>query len=158
MLRPYDESKKGNVVPQRRRTAVPTAMIAALAATASLSACSVEIAPGAVPAPFSVAPVPSASVGQPKYVCTEVYRILTDGAVKLAGQATGGGEQGLRDTFTAMSADIRTAGATSVDAVQREKVEAIAAALDEGAKSDDPRGYLAGGFPTVGQELDGTCT
>jgi hypothetical protein len=159
MLRPYPQSMKGNVVPQRRRTAVPTVMIAALAAAASLSACEVEIAPGSIPAPFSVAPVPPASAGQPKYVCTAVYKILTDGAVRLAGQAAAGnGEQGLRDTFTAMSADVRTAGATSLDAVQREKITAIAGSLEEGAKAADPQAYLAGEFTTIGQELDGTCT
>ncbi|BBH70867.1 hypothetical protein ACTI_75520 [Actinoplanes sp. OR16] len=142
---------KGNVVPQRRRTAVPTAMIAALI---SLSACELDVSPSAIPVPFSVAPAPSASVGQPAYVCTAVYKILTDGALKLAGN----GEQELRETFAAMSADVREAAATSIDAAQKEKIEAIAASLDRGAAAEDPKAYLAGDFESIGQELDGTCT
>ncbi|MBB2943696.1 hypothetical protein FB565_003425 [Actinoplanes lutulentus] len=160
---------------QRRRTAVPTAMIAALtatltaAATMSLSACEFDVAPGSIspgsiPVPFSVAPVPSASVGQPAYVCTAIYKILTDGAVRLAGHissdgsATGGDQDELRDTFAAMAADIEKAGATSTDPAQREKIMALATSLDQGAKAADPQAYLSGEFPTIGQELDGTCT
>ena len=138
-------------MPQRRRTAVPTAMIAALVL---LGGCEVQVTPDAIPAPFSVAPVPSASVGRPSYVCTAVYKILTDGAVKLAG----GDPDQLRETFAAMAADVREAGATSLDATQRAKIEAIAASLEQGAAADDPRAYLTAGFPTIGQELDGTCT
>ncbi|MEU8239589.1 hypothetical protein AB0C07_15205 [Actinoplanes missouriensis] len=151
---------KGNIVPHRRRTAAPPALIAALATgaavTASLSGCDVEIAPEAIPVPFSVASAPSASAGQPTYVCTAVYKILTDGAVRLAGSATGG-EQGLRDTFAAMSAEVRTAGAASADAAQREQVTAIATALEQAAKADDPQAFLDGEFTTIGQKLDGTC-
>ncbi|WP_433825037.1 hypothetical protein ACQP2E_23165 [Actinoplanes sp. CA-015351] len=147
-------------MPQRRRTAVPTAMIAALTATFALSGCEFDvspdaISPGSIPVPFSVAPVPSASAGQPAYVCTAIYKILTDGAVRLAGQISS--EDGLRDTFTTMAADIEKAGASSTDPVQREKITAIATSLDRGAKAADPRAYLSGEFPTIGQELDGTC-
>ncbi|MEU4562972.1 hypothetical protein AB0F72_31715 [Actinoplanes sp. NPDC023936] len=152
---------KRNLVPHRRRTPAPTALIAALAAgaavTASLSGCEVDIAPDAIPAPFSVAPAPSASVGQPAYVCTAVYKILTDGAVRLAGNATGGGEQGLRDTFAAMSQELRAAGAAGTDAAQREQVTAIATELEQAAKAEDPQAFLDGEFATIGQKLDGTC-
>ncbi|MEU4694836.1 hypothetical protein [Actinoplanes sp. NPDC023714] len=138
-------------MPQRRRTAVPTAMIAALI---TLGACEVDVTPASIPAPFSVAPVPSASAGRPAYVCTAVYKILTDGAVKLAT----GGEDRMRDTFAAMAADVKEAGATSLDTAQRAKVETIAASLERGAEAADPKAYLAADFPTIGRELDGTCT
>jgi len=95
-------------VPQRRLAAVPLALVA----TAALAAgCSIEISPESVPVPFSVAPTPSASAGVPKYVCSEAYKILTDGAVRLAGFIRGDGEhnrQGLRDTLTDMAGKMDT--------------------------------------------------
>ncbi|WP_229073207.1 hypothetical protein [Actinoplanes sp. DH11] len=147
-------------MPQRRRTSAPIALAAALiTATAALSGCTVEVPAGAIPAPFSQAPVPSASVGHPAYVCTAVYQVLTDGAVRLAPYTTGDADavQGLRDTFAAMSADVAAAAATSIDPAQRGTVERIAGSLDEAARGADPRAFLTGEFRTISQELDDTC-
>nr|WP_231956916.1 MULTISPECIES: hypothetical protein [unclassified Actinoplanes] len=139
------------------RIAVPVALIATLALAAG---CEVKVNPASMPAPFSVAPVPSASAGQPKYVCTAVYKILTDGAVKLAGFAAGSDDtatEGLQKTFGDMATQVHAAGAKSDDAAQRAAVDEVAAALTRGSRSDDPKAFLNGEFSTVGQKIDGTC-
>jgi hypothetical protein len=146
-------------VPQRRRTALALTLAAALALTAGCE-FDVEVAPGSVPAPFSVAPVPAASAGRPGYVCTAVYKILTDGALRLAEYATGSGDDartGMRKTFADMATRVAAAGAGSSDPAQREVVAAFAADLTEGSRAADPRTFLDEEFATIGQKLDGTC-
>ncbi|SNR91157.1 hypothetical protein SAMN06264365_10798 [Actinoplanes regularis] len=154
---PRTELRKGNAVPMRRRTAVPLALLA----TAALAAgCEIEVSPGSLPTPFSVAPIPSASAGQPKYVCTAVYKILTDGAIKLAAYATGDSDtakEGLRTTFTGMATEVTAAGAKSDDASQRAAVDEVAAALSGAGQSSDPKAFLDGEFTTIGQRIDDTC-
>ena len=165
---------EGNAAPQRRRTAVTRGPAAALilaltlalplALTAGAAAgCEfdVEVAPGSIPAPVSVAPVPSASAGRPEYVCTAVHKILTDGALRLAEYATGSGDDadaGLRKTFADMAAQVSGAAARSTDPAQREAAADVVADLTAGARAADPRAYLDGGSATVGQKLDGTCS
>ncbi|MFC3993677.1 hypothetical protein [Actinoplanes siamensis] len=145
-------------MPLRRRR---TAMTVALLTTAALAAgCEIKVNPESMPAPFSVAPVPSASAGQPMYVCTAVYKILTDGAVKAAAYATGSGDAvrtGLQKTFGEMAADVTAAGAKSEDTAQRAAVDEVAAALTEASTSADPKAFLNGEFTTIGQKIDGTC-
>jgi hypothetical protein len=142
---------------RRRTAAVPAALlvIAALAA-----GCEIKVDPGSVSAPFSVAPVPSASAGQPMYVCTAVYKILTDGAVKAAAYATGSGDaakEGLRKTFTDMAGQVTEAGAKSDDPAQKTAVDQVAAALAAAGRTEDPQAFLNGEFSTIGQKIDGTC-
>jgi hypothetical protein len=144
-------------VPHRRHLVLPIA----LAATAVLTAgCSVELAPGAVPAPFSIAPTPSESAGVPKYVCTAAYKILTDGALRLAGYAGGSGDdakQGMRQTFTDMAAKVDAEAALTPDTELKEALRTVSADLTAGAQQSDPKKYIDGGFQTVGQKLDGAC-
>lgn len=142
---------------RRRTAAVPAALlvIAALAA-----GCEIKVDPGSVSAPFSVAPVPSASAGQPMYVCTAVYKILTEGAVKAAAYATGSdatAKDGLRKTFTDMAGQVTAAGAKSDDPAQKTAVDEVAAALTKGGQATDPQAFLNGEFSTIGQKIDGTC-
>jgi hypothetical protein len=141
----------------RRRTAVPATLLAVAALAAG---CEIKVAPGSLPTPFSVAPVPSASAGQPKYVCTAVYKILTDGAVRLAEYATGSDDaakQGLQKTFADMATEVTAAGAKSDDPAQRAAVDQVAAALTEGSRSTDPKAFLNGEFSTIGQKIDNSC-
>ncbi|GAA2700027.1 hypothetical protein Apa02nite_048210 [Actinoplanes palleronii] len=141
----------------RHRTVMPITMIAIAALAAG---CEIDIPPEAIPAPFSVAPIPSASAGQPKYVCTAVYKILTDGAIRAAAYATGSGDdarEGLQKTFADMAAQVTAAGAKSDVATQRAAVDEVAAALTQGAQSTDPKAFLNGEFATVGQKIDSTC-
>jgi len=142
-------------VPQRRLTALPLALLASV----TLAACSVEISPESLPVPFSVAPTPSASAGVPKYVCTAAYKILTDGAVRLAG-FLGDGEhnrQGIRDTLTGMAAKLDTEATRVTDTDLKQALGAVSADLTAGAQGADPKGYVNGGFQTVGQKLDAAC-
>ncbi|WP_433293410.1 hypothetical protein ACQP2F_30550 [Actinoplanes sp. CA-030573] len=146
-------------MPRRRLTAVPL-----FAATVALAAgCSIEVSPDAVsaPIPFSVAPTPSSSAGVPKYVCTAGYKILTDGAVKLAGYIRGSGPhntQGLRDTFTEMAAKFTAeADKTTTDPALQSALREVAASLTAGAQQPDPKAYANGDFQTVGQKLDAAC-
>ncbi|MEV6349473.1 hypothetical protein [Actinoplanes sp. NPDC051851] len=146
-----------------RRTALRLTLIAPLllGSAASAAGCEIAVAPGSVPVPFSVAPVPSASASRPEYVCTAIYKILTDGAVRLAEYATGStdaAEEGLRTTFATMATDVTAAGAKSADATQRAAVDEIAATLTTGSTAEDPKAFLDGDFSTIGQKLDGTCT
>lgn len=144
-------------VPHRRLLVLPLA----LAATAALAAgCSIELSPSAVPAPFSVAPTPSESAGVPKYVCTAAYKILTDGAVRLAGYAAGSGDdakEGMRQTFTDMAAKVDAEAALTYDTDLQQALRTVAADLTAGARQSDPKSYVDGGFQTVGQKLDGAC-
>src|SRR4051794_21813934 len=143
--------KREKAVPQRRLAALPLALVAALAA-----GCAVEVKADSIPVPFSVAPTPSASAGVPKYVCTAAYKILTDGAVHLAGSLNGD-EQGLRDTFTEMAGQLTAEADKSTDAELGTALRTMAADLTTAAKQDDPKAYVDGGFQTVGQKLDGAC-
>jgi hypothetical protein len=143
-------------VPHRRLTALPLALLASVA----LAGCAVDIKPGSVPAPFSVAPVPSASAGQPAYICTAVYKILTDGAVTLAEYVAGSGDdakQGMRQTFSSMATEVSAQSAVATDPDLKRAIDAIAADLTAGSRQADPAAYVNGRFQTVGQKLDGVC-
>ncbi|MEV6304796.1 hypothetical protein AB0M02_35665 [Actinoplanes sp. NPDC051861] len=147
-------------MPQRRRTTLTTALAAALIA-GGIAGCEIEVEPRSLPVPVSLRPVPSASAGQPKYVCSAVYAILTQGGLRLAEYATGDGaeaREGMQKTFADMAGQITTAGEQTTDAAQRQAVDAIAADLNRAAAADDPAVFLNGEFATIGQKLDGTCT
>lgn len=145
-------------MPQPRRTALALALVA----SSALAGCSgsIEIPVGSVQAPFSIQPTPSGSYGVPKYVCTAVYKILTDGAFQLAG-AVGGtsdkAKQSMRDEFADMSAKIATTGAETTDVKIQEATSKISASLSAAARNPDPAAYINGEFQTVGQNLDGAC-
>jgi hypothetical protein len=145
-------------VPHRRLAALPIVMLAAATLAAG---CAIEISPESnVPVPFSVAPTPSASAGVPKYVCTAAYKILTDGAVRLAESLTASGDrqrQGLHDSLTDMATKLTTEAAGTADVRLREALTAVAADLTSGAQQADPKAYVNGGFQTVGQKLDPAC-
>ena len=98
-----------------------------------------------------------ASAGQPEYVCTAVYKILTDGAVRLAEHTVNNDAEGLKRTFADMSAQVSAAGDQSTDAAQRTATEAISDALADGSRLTDPKTFLEGDFATIGRKLDGTC-
>jgi hypothetical protein len=144
-------------VPHRRHIVLPLA----LAATAALAGgCTIEVTPGSVPVPFSVAPTPSASAGIPKYVCTATYKILTDGAVRLAEYAANSGNaatDGMRKTFTEMATQVDAEAARTTDADLKQALQKISENLSSGARQTDPKAYIDGEFQTVGQKLDGTC-
>ena len=144
-------------MPHRRLTALPLALLA----TAGLAAgCGIELEPESVPVPFSVAPTPSESAGVPKYVCTAAYKILTDGAVHLAGFLSASSDtakQDMRDTFTDMATQVNAEAAKTTDVELRQALHAVADDLTAGARQADPRTYIDGGFTTVGQKLDSAC-
>ena len=145
-------------MPQPRRTALALALVA----SSALAGCSgsIELPVGSVPAPFSIQPTPSGSHGVPKYVCTAVYKILTDGAVRLAGYVAGSGDQAkqsMRDEFADMAAKVTATGAETTDAGLRQATSKISASLSAAARNPDPVAYVNGDFQTVGQNLDGTC-
>ncbi len=143
----------------RRRTAMTTALLVASAALAAgCDGIEIEIPAGSLPAPVSIAPIPSASAGQPEYVCTAVYKVLTEGAVRLAEHTVNNDAEGLKRTFADMAAEVSAAGDRSTDAGQRTATEAIADALAGAARGNDPKAFLNGEFTTIGQKLDGTCT
>jgi hypothetical protein len=107
-----------------------------------------------------VAPTPSGSAGVPKYVCTTAYKVLTDGAVRLAGYVRGDGEhnrQGLRDTLTDMAAKLDAETVRVTDPALKEALGSVSADLTAAAQGPDPKGYVNGGFQTVGQKLDSAC-
>jgi hypothetical protein len=142
-------------VPHRRLTALPLAL---LATAALLAGCEIDLAPGAIPAPISIAPTPSASAGIPKYVCSATYKILTEGAVHLAEQAAASGDEAaaaMKRTLGDMAAQVDDELTRATDPGLREALQAISADLTAGAQQ--PRTYLTGGFQTVGQRLDGHC-
>lgn len=122
--------------------------------------CSITVSPDAVPVPISIAPTPSASAGVPMYVCSTAYKILTDGAVRLAVDAAKSGEaarEGMRETLTGMAAKLDAEAAGTSDADLRAALRDISSDLTAGAQRSDPRAYVNGGFQTVGQKLDGHC-
>jgi hypothetical protein len=145
-------------VPQRRLAALPLALLA----TAALAACSIEIpvSGDSMPAPFSMAPTPSASAGVPKYVCTAAYKILTDGAVQL-GQSlvsdNARARQGMHDALTQMATKLDAEAAGTSDVKLQAALHAVAADLSAGAAQPDPKTYVDGGFQDVGQKLDDAC-
>ncbi|GAA2870970.1 hypothetical protein Acy02nite_29110 [Actinoplanes cyaneus] len=144
-------------MPLRRRIAVPVTLLAVVALAAG---CEIKVNPGSVSAPFSVAPVPSASAGQPAYVCTAIYKILTDGAVKAAAYATGtddAAKDGLRQTFGEMATQVTAAGAKSEAPAQRTAADLIAARLTAASTATDPKAFLNGEFSTISQKIDDTC-
>ena len=138
-------------MPHRRLTA-----LLVLVAT-TIAGCTVEVSPDVLPVPFSVAPTPSASAGVPKYVCTAAYKILTDGAVHLAGFMTGSGTTGLRDTLTDMAAQFDAEAARTTAPELRQALGAVSDDLNSGANQPDPKAYVNGGFQTVSQKLDDAC-
>ncbi|GAA0471623.1 hypothetical protein Ade02nite_51100 [Paractinoplanes deccanensis] len=144
-------------MPRRRLTLLPLA----LAATAALAAgCEIDIAPEAIPAPISIAPTPSASAGVPKYVCSAVYKTLTDGALKLAQYAASSSDEAkanMKRTFTDMAAQVDAEVARVSDPQLRTALQDISADLTAGAQQSDPAAYIEGDFQTVGQKLDGKC-
>ena len=131
-----------------------------LLAPAGLAGCSIKIDPASVPAPFSQAPVPSASTGQPAFVCTTVYQILTGGAAKLAGDVGGqsvAARKNMQSTLAWMATQV-AAEAPKVTGTQLNiAINEIATSLRTGARQPDPTSYVNGGFTTVGQKLDGVC-
>lgn len=143
-------------MPHRRLIALPL-----LCVTMAVSAgCAVEIDPESIPVPFSVAPTPSESAGVPAYVCTAAYKILTDGAVRLAGSFGASGDkakQGMRDAFTDMAAKMNAEAARTPDTELRQAMHAVADSLTGGAALPDPKTYVNGDFQTVGQKLDPAC-
>jgi hypothetical protein len=141
---------------------VPHRRLAALLATAAvlLAGCEIELAPGAIPAPISIAPTPSESAGVPKYVCSQTYKILTEGAVRLAEQATASGEAAdaaMKQTLTGMAAQVDEELTRTTDPGLRDALRAISDDLSAGSRQSDPKAYLTGGFESVGQKLDGHC-
>jgi len=145
-------------VPQRRLTALTLALVATAGVA---SGCAIELEPESIPAPFSQAPIPSASVGVPAYVCTAAYKILTDGAVKLAGYLSSSSDtakQGMRDAFADMATKVDAEAALTADTELKTALAAVSADLRTGsAETADPKAYVDGGFQTVGQKLDGAC-
>jgi hypothetical protein len=156
MLARVPDHRGSEAVPQCRLAAVPLTLLA----TAALAAgCTIEVKADTLPIPFSVAPTPSASAGVPEYVCTAAYRILTEGAVHLAGSLTDSpsAEKRVREAFTDMSGQLTAeAGRTSDIALQRALL-AVAGDLTAAAEQDNPKAYVDGGFQTVGQKLDAAC-
>ncbi|WP_433795576.1 hypothetical protein [Actinoplanes sp. CA-252034] len=146
-------------MPHRRRTAVATALLVASAALAAgCDGIEIEIPAGSLPAPVSIAPIPSASAGQPEYVCTAVYKVLTEGAVRLAEHTVNDDAEGLKRTFADMAGQIAAAGDRSTDAAQRAAAGGIADTLSAASRGTDPKAFLNGEFTTIGRRLDGTCT
>lgn len=141
-------------MPQRRHAAAPLTLLAM--ATLVAGCGGIELKADSVPVPFSVDPTPSASAGVPAYVCTAAYKILTDGAVRIAGLLSDAG--GIRSALTDMAAEL-TAEADRTDAADlATALRAVAADLTAGSRQADPEAYAEGGFATVGQKLDRACT
>jgi hypothetical protein len=147
-----------------RRPTVPALLTAALlgAAGAGLSACSIDIPvdPGSVPAPFSQAPVPSASAGRSPYVCTAAYRTLTGGAAQLANGLRKSGDEGvtaIRGTLTSMAGELTAEAAVAEDPALGEALRSLAGKLTQGAARSDPKAYVQGDFQDIGKSLDPAC-
>jgi hypothetical protein len=143
-------------VPHRRLAGLALVLLAA----ASSAACEITVAPGSLPTPFSIAPVPSASAGQPAYVCTAVYKILTDGAVRLGGYvggSTDAAKKGMQQTLAEMSTKVSAEGAKTTDATLRDAVNNVSAELAGGSQLADPKSFINGDFQTVGQKMDAAC-
>ena len=144
-------------VPRRRLTA-PLLSTALLLSAALLAGCEIELAPGAIPAPISIAPTPSGSAGVPKYVCSQTYKVLTEGGVQLAQQYAGSGDEAtaaMKQTLTGMAAQVDDELTRTSDPGLRSALQEISADLTRGA--EQPRSYVDSGLRTVGQKLDGHC-
>ncbi|MGK5681898.1 hypothetical protein [Actinoplanes sp. URMC 104] len=133
---------------------MPRRRLLALLPVLLVAGCEIDIGPGAIPPPISIAPIPSASAGVPKYVCSAAYKILTEGAVRLA-SALPSGDAALRRTFEDMAAQLDAERARTSDPALRDALQAVSDDLTAGAAQ--PRSYLDGDFTTVGQKLDGAC-
>ncbi|MEV6842284.1 hypothetical protein [Actinoplanes sp. NPDC051411] len=143
-------------MPQRRLAGLTLAMVAA----AALAACEIKVDPASMPAPFSQAPVPSASTGQPAYVCTTVYQILTSGAAELSdsiGGRSAAARQATQRTLADMATRISAEGAKTADPGLRQATDDIATELTAASKQPDPSSYIDGGFTTISRKLDGHC-
>ncbi|MEU8818508.1 hypothetical protein [Actinoplanes sp. NPDC048796] len=140
-----------------RRRLLPAALIA----TAALAAgCEIDIAPEAVPPPISINPTPSGSAGVPEYVCTAVYKTLTEGALKLApwiGSSSDEAKAKIKQTFTDMAAQVDAEVARTTEPGLKSALQDISGDLTAGARLSDPAAYVKGDFQTVGQKLDGKC-
>jgi hypothetical protein len=144
-------------MPHRRVTGLALALLA----PAALAACEIKLDPASVPAPFSQAPVPSASTGQPAYVCTSIYQILTSGAARLtsyAGGTSDAAHQNMQTTLADMATRVSAEGTKATDARLRSAIDDISTDLRLASQQPDPSSYINGGFTTVGQKLDGLCT
>jgi hypothetical protein len=144
-------------MPQRRLAGLAVALLA----PAALAACSITIDPSSMPAPFSQAPVPSASTGQPAYVCTAVYQILTSGAARLSSYVGGDSEaarKNMQSILATMATQVSAEGTESTDPQLTAAIDDIATDLTTASKQPDPATYINGGFTTVGQKMDGLCT
>ncbi|MEV4348466.1 hypothetical protein AB0J83_28765 [Actinoplanes sp. NPDC049596] len=142
-------------MPRRHLALLPLLATAALAA-----GCEVDLAPGAVPAPISINPTPSESAGVPKYVCSAVYKTLTEGALKVAQYAASSSDEAkanIKQTFTDMAAEVDAEVTRTTDASLKTALQDISSDLKGGAQQSDPTAYLKGDFQTVGQKLDGNC-
>jgi hypothetical protein len=145
-------------VRQSRRTICTAAVLAVSAMLAAgCDGIEIEVPAGTLPAPVSIAPIPSASAGQPEYVCTAVFKILTEGSVRLAEHAVSNDAEGLKRTFADMSTQVSEAGNRSADTAQRNAAAAIADALADGSRQADPTAFMEGEFVTIAQKMDGTC-
>jgi len=143
-------------LPHRRLAGLSLALLAAV----SSAACEITVAPGSVPTPFSIAPVPSASAGRPAYVCTAVYKILTDGAVQLGsyvGGSSDAAKKGMQQTLADISTKVSAEGAKTTDTALRDAVNTVSAELAGGSQLADPKSFINGDFQTVGQKLDAAC-
>lgn len=143
-------------MPHRRLAA----LVLALLAPAALAGCAIKLNPESMPAPFTQAPVPSASTGQPAYVCTAVYQILTSGAARLGsyvGGHTDGARKNMQSTLADMAGKISAEGAKTTDAQLKTAIAGISADLTAGSQQTDPTAFINGDFTTVSQKLDGHC-
>ena len=143
-------------MPQRRLAGLALAV----AASAALAACEINIDPSSMPAPFSQAPVPSASAGRPAYVCTAIYQILTSGTARLSSSIGGRSakdRQASQATLADMATRISAEGARATDPGLRQAIDDMAAELTAASKQPDPKAYIDGDFTNVGRKLDGHC-
>jgi hypothetical protein len=144
-------------MPHRRLAGLALALLA----PAALAACEIKLNPESMPAPFSQAPVPSASTGQPAYVCTAIYQILTSGAARLSSYVGGDSDaahKNMQTTLADMATKVSAEGTKATDAQLKTAIDDISADLTSASQQPDPSSYVNGGFTTVGQKLDGLCT
>ena len=143
-------------MPHRRLAGLTLALLAPVA----LAGCEIKLNPESVPAPFSQAPVPSASTGQPAYVCTAIYQILTSGAARLSNDVGGTSDAArthMRSTLADMATRVSAEGTKATDPQLKTAIDGISADLTAASQQSDPSSYVNGGFSTVGQKLDGLC-
>ncbi|WP_166660999.1 hypothetical protein [Paractinoplanes brasiliensis] len=133
-----------------RPAVLPTAL---LLPAVLLAGCEIDIAPSALPPPISIAPAPSGSAGMPKHACSATYKILTEGALKLATDA--GNEAAMKRTLTSMAAEVDAQRSHITQPGLREALSDISTSLATGAST--PTTYINGDFQTVGKELDTHC-